>query len=84
MNNVKSWTVLGYVYKADTYCPDCMLGILRDEHPGIRGSTVEDIGTAIGVDWEDEYSYDSSEFPKVIFADHVEDDVCAECGEFLL
>jgi hypothetical protein len=37
----------------------------------------------LGINRQDETTYDSDDFPKVIFADSVEDDICGKCHESL-
>lgn len=39
--------------------------------------------TALGGDYDNEYSYDSDDFPKVIFNDQDEDNNCCICHERL-
>lgn len=64
--------VFGYVYRADTYCPDCIF------MPFFEASA-----KAQGIDLEDEYSYDSDVFPKPVFAwQYFEQLECAQCGSF--
>jgi len=53
---------------------------------GVYGYRSEILLRQLAVAWqielEDEYSYDSMDFPKVIFADQVEDtEYCGVCGE---
>ena len=93
---MKAWTVVGYAYKADIYCPGCVLEeVLKDQ--GIEGHglsfVVEEalnrIARTLGMlDNEhgelDEATYDSDEFPKVIFADQEEGEHCSQCHEALV
>lgn len=84
------WAVFphGYLYQANTYCPDCILHIVMTvtEMPeeGSR-NVAEDILTSLaeskGIDYSDEYSYDSDDFPKAITELDPDSDIgCAECG----
>ena len=90
----KAWDIVGYTYAADTYCPDCIISAL----PMGDGQTFDGWGTSVtistegnldelalafGIDRMDERSYDSGEFPKVIFESNVEDDYCTTCGREL-
>lgn len=88
--------IVGYVYKADTYCPDHIVGRLptgpSEDFDGwalAHGVTMsvednlDEIAAAFGIDREDEYSFDSDYFPKVVFRDIAEDTQCGECGRFL-
>lgn len=92
---MKAWEIVGYTYNADNYCSgSCVIDALptgsgerydgwKLAH-GVRMSTednLDEIAAAFGIDRNDEYSYDSSEFPKVIFASQLEgDERCAACG----
>jgi hypothetical protein len=93
-------TVVGYTFKAETLCPACTLAaVLRDLHidtpEGRR--TVEDMGWDTEalldffapkcdpvVDRQDERSFDSDFFPKVIFATDLDDEPCDGCARMLI
>ena len=97
-------TIVGYTYRADTYCPACIVNVYR-EHRRSMGRVLDSL------DWDaerwldshagdrqidryDEATYDSDDFPKVIFADqaYAEDnedvgvwaDRCGNCHKLLL
>lgn len=86
----RSYDVVAYTYKADLICPACILDALPDawEVDKVRASDIEAalhiIAQAQEVDYDNGTTYDSGEFPKVVFRDQVEDrDVCGECfGKF--
>lgn len=94
----RSDAIVGYTFAADNYCPGCVVTQLPTGPgqaydgwalaAGAAPMTVEDnlteIAEAFGIDRFDERTYDSGEFPKVIFADSVEGDRCGGCGEFLI
>lgn len=62
--------VIGYVYRADTYCTDHIF------MPFFEASAREQ-----RIDLSDEYSYDSDAFPKPVFAwQDSEQLACAQCG----
>jgi hypothetical protein len=45
---------------------------------------LHEIAAAFGIDWTDEDSFDSSEFPKVIFDSQLEsDEYCGRCHRVL-
>lgn len=86
--------IVGYTFNADTYCREHIVGALPTGEgeafdgwalaQGVRMSTEDNlsqIAYAFGIDRDDESSFDSSEFPKVIFADQAWDgeDYCAVC-----
>ena len=66
--------IVAYTYKADIYCPDCI--ITQVNHSPIAGllenaeAALDVFAKVRGIDRYDEHSYDSDEFPKVIFASH--------------
>jgi hypothetical protein len=71
--------IVGYTYKADNYRADDLVeAMIRDgiAAPGARGMAIEDvlnqIAGAEAVDREDEYSFDSDDFPKVIFGSQID------------
>lgn len=92
-----SWDIVGYQYRADFYCPACIIDQLptgEDEAfdgwalaPGVRMTTeanLDEIAQAFGIDRGNEASFDSGDFPKVVFLDMAEhDDRCAACGREL-
>lgn len=77
--------IVGYMFQVDIWHGPCLPLLAM----GVENS-VEDALDAIavdrGVDREDERSFDSDEFPKVIFASQVEctEERCGGCGESLL
>lgn len=89
---MKSYDIIGYTYKADIYCPPCVVNeVLNDYnlHSTILDYISWDAGLnrlakRVGIDYSDSYSYDSDSFPKVIFADQDENDSCCICGERLI
>jgi hypothetical protein len=73
---VHATTVVGYTYAADTYCHDCIVDVI---------GPLDERAEALGIDTDDERSYDSDDFPKVVFASQVEDaEYCGSCHELLL
>lgn len=87
---MQAWTIVGYTFNADNYCPSCIIDALPtgdgEKYDGWAGTLVtyeealEEIAIAFGIDREDEASFDSGDFPKAIFASDVEDDeYCGEC-----
>lgn len=88
--------IVGYVFKADTYCPVHIIGRLpvgpSEDFDGwalahgVTMSTEEnldEIAAAFGIDRGDEYSFDTDYFPKVVFRGAAEESRCGECGDFL-
>jgi hypothetical protein len=99
-------TIVGYVYQADVWCDDCARELAIHQAAALGDATAwGDCGTAeeilgawaslAAIDRHDERSFDSGDFPKVVFADAVHDvctadngyepgqcgDQCGQCGE---
>lgn len=79
--------IAGYTYDTENLCPSCTVESVAIVNPESKASPEEVLDEAakvLGINRHDENTYDSSTFPKVIFADKVEDDErCAHCGEKL-
>lgn len=82
----------GYTYQADNYCRRCIIAVLDAPELALHGDTdpeecLDIVAEARGIDRYDERSFDSNDFPKVIFDYQVEGiEKCAnfnECGEVL-
>lgn len=85
--------ITGYTYRADTYCPACIgreIGeFVRDTGADLPDdpnrwqveAALDAIAEVLGVDREDEYSFDSGDFPKVVLS--LDDDgiTCGQCGK---
>lgn len=93
---MKSYTIVSYAYKADIWCGDCVVEeVCKDrniENPEQWDAEQSLDIIAENISWSeimsqnfdryDEYSFDSDEFPKVIFADQIEEDeYCCKCHE---
>jgi len=90
--------VIAYMYRADIYGPECILSQLPTGEgeafdgwalaPGADPEPVEVsldvIAQAFGIDRYDETTFDSGDFPKVVFRDQLESyDECGNCGREL-
>lgn len=98
MYGYKAWDIVGYAFQADTYCPDCIIGQLPTGEgqafdgwalaAGVNMTTednLSELAAAFQIDRMDERSYDSGDFPKVIFASSVEgEETCGNCHEPLI
>lgn len=84
---MKSYDIVAYTYRADIYCPDCILKVAFNddrELPEVKfvEKELNDFAMTLGIDRTDERSFDSDVFPKVVFADHIASDsptFCANC-----
>ncbi len=80
-----------YIYRADLVCPTCVVMGLHGE--GRVTLAALDMGTedvldqlaaAEGIDREDEHTFDSGDFPKIVFDSELDEHVrCGGCGEEL-
>lgn len=86
----KSSDIVGYMFNADIYCPAHIGDPVGDRYDGWRlaegvrmsaEDNLDEIAAAFGIDREDETSFDSEDFPKVIFRDQAEGHSCGICGE---
>lgn len=82
--------IVGYTFNTEILCPKCVMRqmvAVSQASPAALDMSAEDaltqIADAIGLDRMDESSFDSSDFPKVVFACCIESDCCFECGEAL-
>lgn len=92
--------IVGYTYRADNYCPRCVMDVVTPENdedgpyagwrfgdgakPQSVESDLDEIALAFGIDRMDECTYDSGEFPKVVFGymvDSAYPEQCGNCGE---
>lgn len=75
--------IIGYTYRAANYCPGCVEGAYGDNtfsENMFPEDALDALAALAGIDRDDEHSFDSDDFPKVILsldADAV--DVCADC-----
>lgn len=84
---MKAWTVVGYTYAADIYCTECVLKVYTgDENEWALDTEdrLDQYAETLGIDRQDEWTFDSGDFPKVVFADQDEGDHCGLCHEALI
>jgi hypothetical protein len=93
-----STDIVAYTYNAETYCPDCIIKILPTGDgqafdgwavaPELNMTTEHnliEIAWAFGINRNDESSFDSDDFPKVVFDSQVEySENCGNCGAELI
>ena len=93
----KSVAIVGYTFRAETLCPDCTIKALpTGEGQAYDGwalaegvhMSVEDnlneIALAFGINRTDEHTFDSDDFPKVVFDVQLLDgETCDHCGREL-
>lgn len=85
---MKAWTVVGYQFRAAEYCPEHGVKALL-AHEGLEGHGLSYIPEEAldlmarfrGLERMDEATFDSDDFPKVIFASDTEGEShCETCG----
>ena len=92
MYGLKADATVGYTYRAETLCPTDVVEALIASGlaaPAARDMNEEEaldqIAGANCIDREDESTFDSDEFPKVVFSVQVEDDErCDRCGQSMI
>lgn len=90
--------VVGYMYQADLYCPDCIRNMFGRNVLDVSAESLLDREAKTrGVNRSVEGSFDSGYFPKVVLGSQVHDgcfpdngyergqcgDRCGSCGDFL-
>jgi hypothetical protein len=84
--------ITGYVYAADSFCDKCLKRYMfanKQIDEELKAQRIEDILDIVskewGVDRTNEWSYNSDDFPKVIFASDAEfmEDMCSRCDKCL-
>jgi hypothetical protein len=84
VHSVRVDRVVCYMYNADLYHPACMLDVMRLPQ-GDPEKVLSDEAIRWGINRGEEESFDSDEFPKVVFAGYLSDEnYCGLCGETLL
>lgn len=73
--------IVAYVYKADLYCPDCILPVMvaygevaspaAIDMPGPLEQALDYLADCQALDRYDERTFDTDFFPKVVFSDQV-------------
>jgi hypothetical protein len=78
--------IVGYTFQADNHCPPCAAQAVGWDGTGDPHAHIESAGQAKGIDVFNERSFDSGDWPKVIFNSQVEDsgERCGTCHELLI
>lgn len=88
----KSSDIVGYEFRVERYCPEHIVAAVTAT-PEFDGwalaegvdmpveANLNEIAAAFGIDRMDERTFDSDEFPKVVFRDQADNYTCATCGE---
>jgi len=80
--------VTAYTYHADIYCPTCVIETMLvngEASPAARDmgaeAALDQIASANAIDRYDETTFDSDDFPKVVFPNMLDGEQCGGCGE---
>lgn len=81
-----STDIVGYTFRAENLCVSCTAAAVGWTGAGDQRTFIDNAGRLRGVNVDDERSYDSGDWPKVIFDSQVEDpdERCGSCGESLV
>jgi len=75
--------IVGYTYAADLYCCECVLRAVGTTGAEVSERyvepTLDQLAQKLGIDRHDESSFDSGDFPKVVFRDMLESETCSLC-----
>lgn len=88
----KSSDIVGYTFKADTYCPEHIIEAMTSTEDfegwelaeGIEMAVEENLDNMAAhfqIDRQEEWTFDHNEFPKVVYRDQAEDSICGFDGE---
>lgn len=89
--------IVAYTYKADTYCPECIIeqlptgpgedfdgwALAEGADPMTTEANLNEIAAAFGINRGTEHTFDSSYFPKVSFRDQTMTTECGRCGRVI-
>jgi hypothetical protein len=90
VNDMNATDIIAYTYDAEMLCPGCTVQALRTyQSVPVQATTTEGfldmLAVDRGINRYDEREFDSGDFPKVVFADQVEDaERCGSCGRELI
>lgn len=80
-----STDIVGYTFQAENLCVSCAARATGWSGHGDPTVFIDDAGRRRGIDVDDECSFDSDDWPKVIFECQVEDpERCGKCNELLV
>jgi hypothetical protein len=70
--------IVAYTFRADTYAPAAILAALPTGDGELYNAAevetaLDELALAFGIDRADECTFDSADFPKVVFASQVDD-----------
>lgn len=78
--------IVAYTYQAETLCPRCVIPALSSQGESVQPPTrnaerwLDMMAREYSIDRQDERSFDSADFPKVVFAGQIDDEPWGQCG----
>lgn len=88
---------IAWTYQADIYCPVCIVDLVATDYPESQDVDLSNafdtedklfkLAGHLKIDYTDEYSYDSDDFPKPVFqmnSEEVWEDHCGHCHERII
>lgn len=82
---MRSYDIVAYTYQADVHCPECIAQMFGGSILDSAETMLDRAAESAGIDRYDESSYDSDDFPKVVFCDQVEStEYCGTCHAVIL
>ncbi len=77
----KADEIVGYTFGADHYCAECVIRVMGGDATVTPEVQLDALAISRGIDRYDEQTFDSDNFPKVIFASDADGlDACGYCG----
>lgn len=80
------YDIVGYTHRADIFCPDCIVQQIDNLVGGRVEERLDYLASEFGINREDERTFDSGDFPKVVFRDQLDEESiehCSTCGKEL-
>ena len=78
--------IVAYTLSGDIYCPECVLEVMdARQYQGSVEDNLNEIASdpSYPINRNDEHSFDSDVFPKVVFSSQLEDNFCGACEVML-
>lgn len=76
--------LVAYVFQAEVLCPDCLKEKLGHSSSVDIETVLDAAAAAKGLDREDETTFDSDDFPKVLLYPEVDDgEACCGCANLI-
>lgn len=82
---MRSYDIVAYTYAADIHCPECISEMFGGSILDSTDSVLDRAARAAGIDRDDDRSFDSDDFPKIVFCDQIEQtEYCGTCHHVIV